>query len=238
MQFYSGNRLLDQLKNQSNFMVPPAGTWSLLYADRHNQPLINLVVHNSAETFAKYKNGLPKFRNILCGTLIVMGPDTFSLKWDTEEKHKIHSGESLFLEFKFKNLVVSQNYKGKPFNSRASSFYHVWQSKQKFVGGVVDIDLIRVNNSNFPVELIEIKRSRITIDSWLPYSNDKGGYEILDRFCEKQKLQFSIIYYHFDPRINIENIDNLLVLKKIGEFKFKRIGIFGLEAFISNKYSV
>ena len=237
MQFYSGNKFLDHLKEQSMFIVPPTGTWSVIYADGNNQPLMNLVVHNSAEAFEKNKNSLPKTSKILCGTLIVIGPDTFWLKWDTDKKQKLHTGDSLFLEFKSKNLVLSQSYQGKPFNSKASSYYHLWQSKQKFVGGIVDIDLIRLDKSNLPIELIEVKRSRIAIDTWQPYLNDKGGYEILERFCIQQKLQFSIIYYHYDPKNEIEDIEQLLVFKKTGEFKFMKIGVFSLKSFMKSEYN-
>jgi hypothetical protein len=236
MQFYSGNKLLDRLKDQSFFIVPPAGTWSVIYADENNQPLMNLVVHNSAVAYENNKNILPTTSNILSGTLIVIGPDTFWLKWDMDKKHKLYTGDSLFLEFKSKNLVLSQNYQGKPFNSKASSYYHLWQSKQRFVGGIVDIDLFRLNKSNLPVELIEIKRSRIAINTWQPYLNDKGGYEILERFCIQQKLQFSIIYYHYDPKNEIEDIDQLLIFKKTGEFKFNNMGIFSLKSFINGEY--
>jgi hypothetical protein len=106
------------------------------------------------------------------------------------------------------------------------------------VGGIVDIDLIRVDKSNLPIELIEVKRSRIAIDTWEPYLNDKRGYEILERFCVQQEWQFSIVYYHYDPKNKIEDIEQLLVLKKTGEFKFMKVGVFSLKSFMKGEYDI
>jgi DNA-directed RNA polymerase alpha subunit len=150
----------------------------------------------------------------------------------------LFNGISLYEEYLKKNLVLDGSYKGKPFNSKASSSYHIWQSKQRFTGGITDIDLLRLDNKNNPIELFEIKRSKIAIDSWKPYYNDRGGYEILSTFCKIENLDFSIVYYHYSTEELIEDITKLMVMRKLEGFNFKKLGTYNLKEFIDGIYSI
>lgn len=120
-------------------------------------------------------------------------------------------------------LVVSRDYRGKPFNSKASSVYHTWQSKHRFIGGITDIDVTRLGFDGKPVEVIEVKRSRISLEKWAPYFNDKGGYEILSKFCKNENLDFTVAYYHFSPNESIEDYENILILKKLDLSSFRSL---------------
>lgn len=162
MEFYQGNKLIRQLELDSNFVCPPNGVWNLLYADKSNRPIFNLRVFESKKLFSKYKNFFPTFKSIPVGVLVIIGPSSFSVKWPNSTEFNSYTGNSLYQEYLKRDLVLQTDYVGKPFNSRASSFYHVWQSRQKFVGGITDIDLLRVDGLSNPIELFEVKRSRIS----------------------------------------------------------------------------
>lgn len=238
MEFYKGNKLLNELGLNSNFISPPNGVWSLLYADTFNRAILNLRVYESEIMFMKYRDFFPLFRSVPSSDLIIHGQDSFKLRWSVSNNFDLFSGDSLYEEYLKKNLVLEGSYKGKPFNSKASSFYHIWQSKQRFTGGITDIDLLRLDKRNNPKELFEIKRSKIAIDSWKPYYNDKGGYEILATFCKSENLEFTIVYYHYSKGELIEDITRLMVLRKLEGFKFKTLGLYNLKEFIDGIYSI
>jgi hypothetical protein len=238
MEFYRGNKLLNELKFNSNFVSPPNGVWSLLYADTYNRPILNLRVYESESIFMKYKDYFPLFRSVASSELIIHGQDSFKLRWSDSNNFNLFNGISLYEEYLKKNLVLDGSYKGKPFNSKASSSYHIWQSKQRFTGGITDIDLLRLDNKNNPIELFEIKRSKIAIDSWKPYYNDRGGYEILSTFCKIENLDFSIVYYHYSTEELIEDVTKLMVMRKLEGFNFKKLGTYNLKEFIGGIYNI
>jgi len=238
MEFYKGNKLLNELRLNSNFISQPNGVWSLLYADSFNRPILNLRVYESESIFMKYRDYFPQFKSVDSSDLIIHGQDSFKLKWSDSNNFGFFSGDSLYEEYLKKDLVLDGTYRGKPFNSKASSFYHIWQSKQRFTGGITDIDLLRLDKKNNPKELFEIKRSKIAIDSWKPYHNDKGGYEILAAFCKIENLDFTIVYYHYSTEELIEDITRLMVMRKLEGFNFSILGIYNLKEFIDGIYSI
>jgi hypothetical protein len=236
MEFYKGNKLLNELNLNSNFKSPPNGVWCLLYADSSNHSVLNLRVYESEKVFTKYRDFFPLFKSLPASELIISGQDSFKLKWSNSSNFELFNSDSLYQEYLEKNLVLGDSYKGKPFNSKASSFYHIWQSKQRFIGGVTDIDLLRLDDKNNPIELFEIKRSKILLDSWNPYFNDKGGYEILASFCKAENIDFTIIYYHYSTEELIEDVTKLMVIKKLEGFNFKKLGVYNFKEFISRTY--
>lgn len=236
MEFYKGNKLLNELNLNLNFLSPPNGVWCLLYADASNHPVLNLRVYESEIIFTQYGNFLPLFKSLPASELIIIGQDSFKLKWFNSSDFKTFNSASLYQEYLERELVLGDSYKGKPFNSKASSFYHIWQSKQRFKGGVTDIDLLRLGDKNEPIELFEIKRSKILIHSWNPYFNDRGGYEILASFCKAENIDFTIVYYHYSSEELIEDVTKLMIIKKLEGFNFKKLGVYNFKEFMSRSY--
>jgi len=234
--YYRGNRLLEHLSRNTLFFVPVNGTWIVLYADTYNNPALILYIYDKVSLFEENRISQKWFDNIPCGEIIIIGENKFAIKWQHEKSFQSLDSAELYHEFQKRNLVLSNTYSGKPFNSKASSRYHIWQSRTQFVGGITDIDLIRLDGDGRPIEIIEIKRSRISSDTWKPYFQDKGGYEILQKFCEKFSLDFSIIYYHFDPRFGIEDIQNLTLFRKKEGFNFERIAALTIDDFVHKNY--
>jgi len=230
-EYYRGNKLLESLSRADNFRVPLEGSWNLIYANESNIPHLHLEVYDNFQIFNQTSTWELRLSSLLRSTLVIGKEDEFYLRNSEKADFEIYGSEELFDYFSNSGLIVHGNYQGKPFNSKASSRYHVWQSKQRFIGGITDIDLIRLDSNNKPSEIIEIKRSRIPIDRWHPYLNDKGGYEILEELCRMEKIDLSIIYYHYDPASQIENCDQILVLKKVGPWNFKRIGVFSMQEY-------
>lgn len=238
MDFYRGNKLLAKLTTHPNFICPPNGVWNLLYANEQNHPVLNLHVYESNDLFHTFKNKFPNFRSVPASELIIEGVDSFKVKWFDSKTFMSFNGDSLYEEYLQKNLILSGTYAGKPFNSKASSAYHIWQSGRRFKGGITDIDLLRLGDKGDLIELIEIKRSKISINSWNPYYNDRGGYEILDNFCRLEGLEFTIVYYYYSTKDAIEDISRIVVMKKQKGFSFTRRGTYDLDDFISHSYLI
>ena len=237
MSFYTGNKLLETISTYKEFQVLPTGIWNVIYADSSHKPFANFIIYNSKELYESNKGMFKGFQTPLRGELVVLGRSRFALKWSHEANFRVLSDDDLFNEYFYKGLIVKKdNFHAKPFNSSASSFYHLWQSKHSFVGGITDVDLVRFSQNQKVAEILEIKRSKIDIGKWAPYSNDKGGYEILGNLARIEELKFTIVYYHFDPTRGIEDIDNLLILRKLEGFKFHKIGLIKLEEFINALY--
>lgn len=234
--YYRGNLLLDYLSANQLFFVPANGTWIILYADTNDNALLMLRVYDNQNLFETKRISTRWFEDIPFGEIVIKESNSFAIRWQFQQKFQMVTQDELYLEFQKRNLVLSKSYLGKPFNSKASSRYHIWQSQNKFVGGITDIDLLRLDAVGNPIEIIEIKRSRISPEIWKPYFQDRGGYEILEKFCEKFSLEFSIIYYHFDPKNRIEDIQNLTLFRKKKGFNFERVGLKTLDDFLCKKY--
>ena len=236
--FYNGNLLLAELTKFSNFLVPDEGTWNILYADANNNPVLYLRVFDEMQKYEVDDKSQDDFYSVMCASLVIKNSNQFFFKYQEHKSFKLFDSSSLFEEFLQAGLVVSRDYRGKPFNSKASSVYHTWQSKHRFIGGITDIDVTRLGVEGKPVEVIEVKRSRISLEKWAPYFNDKGGYEILSKFCKNENLDFTVAYYHFSPNESIEDYENLLILKKTGPFEFQKLGTFRFDEFVAGKYTV
>ena len=233
MTFYRSNALLEKLSKVDTFFVPKEESWQLIYSDKNYNPILQLNVAVGDES--KISNFPRLFEND-GGNLVVTGPDSFELQWWHKGNYECFNGKSLYDEYFKRSLVIESGITVKPFNKYSSSYYHDWQSKQKFTGGVTDVDALRLDNNGKVIEIMEIKRSRIPVKRWRPYSADRGGYEILSNLAELIGCKFTTIYYHFDPSISIENTDDLLFLDVKKNFNFTFLKFGNIENLIKFEY--
>jgi len=98
----------------------------------------------------------------------------------------------------------------KPINSATSNPYHDWQ-QQEFAGlKVSDIDLIRLDQHlQEAVEIVELKRSFISLASWNPYPDDYNNFELVRKFVSPAKAKFTIAYNVRTKNPWKEYIDNV-----------------------------
>jgi hypothetical protein len=238
LEFYQDNALIRFLRSESskNFLVPEIGTWHLIYGDEENNPIWQFHVLDLSSIAKNSLWQIPKFNLINGIDLFVHDAEHFELKRWSDGNTRHFNSDSLFEYYLELNLVKRKNVRTKRFNKASSSVYHEWQMNQLFIGGVTDIDLYRMDDSGNIVELIEIKRSRISLNEWSPFISDKGGYEILQNLALKLGISFTTIYYEFDPRRGLENIDRLQIFKKGIGFHFQKLGVVNLKDFVSGDY--
>ncbi len=73
--------------------------------------------------------------------------------------------------------VVESGTPPKTVNQYTSSKYHDWQRSNLGHITVTDIDLIRLSKNNIDV-IIELKRSKQSLDCWKPYTNDYPNFAL------------------------------------------------------------
>lgn len=224
MSFYEGNALLDYVskEGESNFIVPSSGIWHLVYSDDHYRPIWQFHVADLRRSSIGKLLGLPRFPGINGLDLAFDSAGKFSAREWPEEKWREFNSESLYEYFYGLGLVTAKNITTKRFNSASSSVYHIWQMNNKFIGGVTDIDLYRIDENRDVVELFEIKRSKISLEMWRPYVEDRGGYEILHNLAKMCNVDLTILYYEFDREKEIENINEIQIFKKLDGFRFEK----------------
>lgn len=100
--------------------------------------------------------------------------------------------------FQTYDLPIKDSTTQKYLNDKTSSAYHNWQRDN--LGDeitVSDIDLWIIHlNSNIPIAILEIKRSKIPLDSWTPYKNDYPNFKLISNLCNMSNIKFKIVYYH------------------------------------------
>lgn len=74
--------------------------------------------------------------------------------------------------------VVQPGTARKPVNQYTSSPYHDWQRNNLGRITVSDFDLIKYADGEVK-EIVELKRSKISLDRWNPYSNDYPNFALL-----------------------------------------------------------
>ncbi|RLA84413.1 MAG: hypothetical protein DRG78_01445 [Epsilonproteobacteria bacterium] len=206
-EYYKTNGIYNALeKIEHNFQWVIGNAWLLVYGNKSDsQARVVVLVYGSSweiqtdilktlQDIATTDN-IPIYKicfddsegaeisNVEFSTSLVDTPTTITL---TELKTK-------FTEV---GLSIKDGSCDKYLNDMASSAYHTWQRAS--LGNLItvtDIDLIRLNKSTLkPIELIELKRSFSSVNSWSPYSDDFVNFNLLHTVASNADIPFSIVY--------------------------------------------
>jgi len=253
MKYYKGNGLYDYLEehNCKNFYFVKGDMWWLIYGDKESTP--KFLVLACAVTEREYQSnivspseerasrcldffssatGLPK--------LVVR----FSVDAEEVDKVKIEQGENTYQEITMKALKEIFMEKGldiplkkqttnKYLNTDTSSAYHVWQRKE--LGSnitVCDLDLLKWKKGT-PLQIYELKRSIIDLETWEPYEDDYANFVLVSKFAQMAKMDFQIVY---NVRVKKPYYDDVSQLKIFDfdherEPKVKEIGVVNINDF-------
>lgn len=91
--------------------------------------------------------------------------------------------------------VVQPGTAGKRVNQYTSSSYHDWQRNQLGRITVSDFDLIKFTNQEVK-EIVELKRSKISLNSWSPYEADYPNFALLINTIVGSKKQIPFFLYY------------------------------------------
>lgn len=231
--YYTGNGIyeyLAQAENRKDFFWTSGHLWLLVYGDEEFVPKVLTVASGNrldANTTAEERAAAHVACQITQGTNIPVNFVRFDPDKHVETVRYCEPGmkclpeissEELKNKFARYGLKMNDIMAHKSINDRSSSPFHDWQRKNMGDSVVVtDIDLVRYRD-NDPVEIIELKRSCIELDSWEPYQQDYKNFILLSKLSHARDLKFFIVY---NKRVKTPFFDDVSRLK-IFEFDDRR----------------
>ena len=237
MRRYTGNKLYDFLKKPLSqpFYWVAGQRWLLVYGNKNDeQPRLILSVSEGSITSKMDEEDKLLFH---MGHLIAtkaqiehcylkyeVGKNQFLVRQGKDNSRYIDRKDFIKI-LSATGLDVVHNKTGKDINSASSSAYHDWQRANLGDRIIVsDIDLIRLRKREI-VELIELKRSFISIDQWKPFTNDFPNFRLMGNLCKLCQYGFYLIYNQ--NKDAEDDISRLKVYKWTGnkETPFTLLGI-------------
>ena len=214
--YYTGNELYRYLIEQhltDRFFWVSEDMWALLYSDAAGQPLLLCFVSR-----VEYENELDEpaaseeiwaFRRFalladqadlpLISLRFAAEPGRACRSFRFKQYHadrqacRISPGRLLeiFREF---GLSLQGENADKPVNDQASSSFHLWQrahmGKQVIA---VDLDLVRFCGDRVDT-LYELKRSRVPLQEWKPFENDRANYMAGAQLARRLGAEYRAVY--------------------------------------------
>lgn len=252
MSYYTGNDVYRRLEeiNDPRFLWTSGSAWFLIYGDRYS--------HEKAVVFVTAKSIINKHPEIieraknswtLAGSLADRtGLPFFDIRYEdrfgkidsvTLDKTPI-SLEELKNRFEKIGLEVERGSTGKAINSQESSTYHQWQRDNLgSTSTVSDIDLLILNDSlSTPIEIVELKRSRLRIEDWSPFRKDFPGLNLIANMAHRINARFTITYnYHVKEPVYIDDASSMSLFECSSTIENARhLGIFTFDEFVAGDY--
>ncbi|WP_414441824.1 hypothetical protein [Burkholderia sp. 22PA0106] len=204
MNYYKSNAVYKELEQSDNhpFVWVSGNAWMLVYANEWSVPRLMVLAHGASwepEPMAMRvcsaiatSAGLPVIQ--------VEFDDTADSIDDVRYANSLGGQATtislvdLKAQFHAFGLPVTSGACGKSVNDSSSSAYHNWQRDNLGAIKVTDIDLVRINSTGMPREIIELKRSYIPLNQWSPFSSDFVNFNVLHDVARRAVLQFTIAY--------------------------------------------
>lgn len=202
-KYYKTNAVYEAvLKTQSHSFAWVSGNaWALVYADSTATPKALVLAYGSS--WDKQDDFIKVLEHV--STISKIPLYFIEFEDDVDEivgvriKNSVSKSYYISLEklksiFQKLGLPVSTGQCLKSVNAATSSAYHNWQRAN--LGGIVvtDIDLFRLDNEGKPVEIIELKRSYISLKDWCPFKRDFSNFNLLLAISKLANLKFNIAY--------------------------------------------
>lgn len=230
--YYKSNAIYDELsKITNNFIWVSGNSWLLVYGNREDLTAkVIVIAHGTSWNIEKdvletinnigAKINIPVYRVVFDDS-----PDSLI---ETVDFYKTLNSElekcsltDLKNHLQDTGLNIVSGKCDKYLNDKTSSAYHKWQ--RSTLGNriiVSDLDLIRVDSDNNPLEIIELKRSTMGLNLWNPYAEDYINFNLVESLSKKLKIPLNIIYNKME-----KDKETKIVSKDIAD----KISIFSYE---------
>lgn len=247
MEYYKSNaiyRKLSELKNPAGFVWPDENVKGLVYGNAFSRPralvlvgppnLENWGVYYDAFFHISYISRLPTIcvcedkQNLMSGKIKIC--ESY-----TNKKFKIIADYEYLKKMKSYGLDTKGGKPKKPFNSKPTSIYHIWQTVNFGKITATDIDLIRYSKE-YIIEICELKRSIYTLDRWRPFKNDYPNFELLSNLAAIMDAEFNIIYNRRIKNPYYDNISELSVFNFKNRKQIRNRGRYFFDEFLAGKY--
>lgn len=263
MEYYTGNAVYDYLWNNAekgSFFFTSRDKWVMVYGGPDARPLLltvvtegELLIKLTMEeiTILKLVRRLARLAELPLSFIRFRPDRKFERAVYLEEtpymREKGVRGdlglilpEQLKERFRWFGVPVRSGGASKKINDRASSPYHEWQRANLGSDLVAsDIDLFRFQDGRIS-GILELKRSRIPLQDWTPYENDRNNYALLWALAERAGILFHAVYNYRREQPFLDDVRRLKIFRVDfeGEPFYRLLGYESIEEFCDNRRSL
>lgn len=208
MSYYRTNAVYEALsaKPRDGLVWVSGNAWLVLHADRHEQvKSIAMIAGASvlddpdAATRARLKSVWAVAKRLAEAIQVPLDAVRFDDRSSVLERVTVNRRPLALLDWKEQlagyGLPVDEDAARTEINHASSSAYHTWQRDALGAIKVADVDLIRVDGKSASgLELIELKRSFITLEHWRPYPDDYPNFNLILDVATRAGARMTIAY--------------------------------------------
>jgi hypothetical protein len=217
--------------------------WLLIYGKADCKPLVLCLAHELGKDFCEQEI------RVINQLITSLQLPFIHLAFDSNDHRDNFYFEQGCLDFKF-NEISSDELKmvfsdlglnvtgvtNKQINKTSSSKYHNWQRQNLGKDTVVsDVDLLRLND-NKVIEIIELKRSYLELEKWIPFKADYPNFNLVGHAFVSKKIRFTIAYNKFTKRPYNDDTSQIKIFDCKFVNKQNYHGVFTLERFLKGHY--
>lgn len=206
MPEYSGNAIYDYIAaNSLDYFYCIENRWILVYGNAQSIPKI-LVFASKVEdinsnfapdeqTDINKANNIANYLNLPFICVRFMVNSMVVSVWQSSTKSWSRLSYDQLRDMYEQYGVVQPGTAKKAVNQYVSSPYHDWQRQNLGRITVSDFDLIKYRNNQVQ-QIIELKRSKLAIDQWKPFSADYPNFALLINTIlgSGRKIPFTLFY--------------------------------------------
>lgn len=253
-QYYKDNSVYAEIASRrgADFAWAAGNAWNLLYADADAslRAIVSIRGHSSyvvkgamaradlAEEKAAYlaaKANLAFFKITFdddaseVQAVTVNGPGYSKPREMTLPELKVLFGEM--------QLPIAVSTTSKAVNDKTSSAYHNWQRTNLGALKVSDLDLLRLDGSyGHPIEIIELKRSYISLERWAPYPADFTNFNLVFKLAQATNTKFTIAYNVRETKPWNDDASRISLFSYTIVRGPKHLGIYSFDDFYNGNY--
>ena len=206
-EYYKTNAIYTELEKYADipFVWTSGNAWILLYADNTAEVKIVATVlgHSTRRVNKKIKSRIETAQSKAVTLAKAASAIFATIEFDDEateiDKVTLNGHTATLSELKDwfakAGLAVKGSATSKAINDAASSAYHKWQRENLGAIKVSDMDLLRLDpDTGGVVEILELKRSFISLENWRPYPVDFQNFNVIENLATRVGVRFTIAY--------------------------------------------
>lgn len=187
---YSGNAIYDYVyRNDLDYIFSAEHEWLLVYGNSSSIPKVLAYICKVGNIRETQSQNEKKAANRAYRFSKMLGLPFICIRF-RENDSSVAIWEGLYgpwsyitydqLRGRFEAYgIVEPGTARKDVNQYLSSTYHDWQRSSLGKITVSDFDLIKINDKNKILEIVELKRSKLSLNDWKPYRNDFANFALI-----------------------------------------------------------
>ena len=186
---YRGNKIYEYISENRlrDYFYLASSHWMLIYGDKNGIPKLFAYVNMVDDLDLRLSNDEKSFMKTCSSIAEQLDLPFIWVRYanNSDNVQFYHDGENRIFTLSYDQLrgcfesygVVESGTPKKPVNQYTSSKYHDWQRKNLGNITVTDIDLIKFSDTRIEA-IIELKRSKKSLDIWMPYTDDYPNFAL------------------------------------------------------------